>query len=238
MTSFIERLGLELPILQAPMAGVSTPALAAVVSNAGALGALGLGATAPARARAMIAEVRAATTRPFNVNVFVHAPPRRDAAREAAWLAALAPTFRAHGAETPATLRPIYPSLTENEAMVAALVEATPPVVSFHFGLPDTDVIAALRATGAVLLASVTNIAEGRAAQAAGMDAVVAQGWEAGGHRGVFDPTARDEQLGTFALIRLLVRHVDVPVVAAGGIMDGAGIAAARRLGAVAAQLG
>ena len=159
-------------------------------------------------------------------------------AREAAWLAALAPTFRAHGAEPPATLRTIYRSFIEDDAMLAALVEAAPPVVSFHFGLPDGDGIAALRATGAVLLASVTSLAEGRAAQAAGIDAVVAQGWEAGGHRGVFDLTARDEQLGTFALVRLLVRHLDVPVVAAGGIMDGAGIAAALSLGAVAAQLG
>jgi nitronate monooxygenase len=122
--------------------------------------------------------------------------------------------------------------------MLAALVEAAPPVVSFHFGLPDTERIAALRATGAVLLASVTSLAEGRAAQAAGMDAVVAQGWEAGGHRGVFDPAARDEQLGTFALVRVLARCLDLPVVAAGGIMDGAGIAAALSLGAAAAQLG
>jgi nitronate monooxygenase len=238
MTRFLDRVGIELPILQAPMAGVSTPALAAAVSNAGALGALSLAATDAAGARAMIAEVRAATTRPFNVNVFVHAPARRDPARESAWLAALAPTFRAHGAEPPATLRTIYPSLIEDHAMLAALVEATPPVVSFHFGLPDTESIAALRATGAVLLASVTSLAEGCAAQTAGIDAVVAQGWEAGGHRSVFDPTTRDEQLGTLALVRLLVRRLDVPVVAAGGIMDGAGIAAALSLGAAAAQLG
>lgn len=238
MTPFLARLGIALPIFQAPMAGVSTPALAAAVSNAGALGALGLGAADAAGVRAMIAELRAATARPFHVNVFVHAPARTDAAREAAWLAALAPTFRTHGAEPPATLRTIYRSFTEDDAMRAALVEAAPPVVSFHFGLPETDAIAALRATGAVLLASVTSLAEGRAAQAAGMDAVVAQGWEAGGHRGAFDPTARDEQLGTFALVRLLVRRLGVPVVAAGGIMDGAGIAAALSLGAVAAQLG
>ena len=238
MTDLLARLGIQLPILQAPMAGVSTPALAAAVSNAGALGALGVGATDAAGARAMIAEVRAATARPFNVNVFVHPPALGDAAREAAWLAALAPTFRAHGAEPPSTLRTIYRSLAEDDAMLTTLVETTPPVVSFHFGVPSADRVAALRATGAVLLASVTSLAEGRAAQAAGMDAVVAQGWEAGGHRGVFDPTVRDEQLGTLALVRVLVRQLGVPVIAAGGIMDGAGIAAALSLGAAAAQLG
>lgn len=238
MTRLLERIGLELPIFQAPMAGVSTPALAAAVSNAGALGALGLGATDAAGARAMIADVRAATARPFHVNVFVHAPAQADPAREAAWLAGLAPVFRAYGAESPATLRTIYRSLREDDALLATLVEAAPPVVSFHFGLPDPEHLAALRAAGAVLLASVTSLAEGRAAEAAGIDAVVAQGYEAGGHRGVFDPAAPDERLGTLALTRLLVRRLGVPVIAAGGIMDGAGIAAVLRLGAAAAQLG
>ena len=238
MTGFLERLGLELPILQAPMAGVSTPALAAAVSNAGALGAIAVGAADAGGARAMITELRAATARPFNVNVFVHGPARPDAAREAAWLAGLAPAFRAHGAEPPTALRTIYRSFADDDAMLAALVEAAPAVVSFHFGLPAPRRIAALRATGAVLLASATSLAEGRAAEAAGMDAVVAQGDEAGGHRGVFDPAAPDERLGTLALTRLLVRRLGVPVIAAGGIMDGAGIAAALHLGAVAAQLG
>lgn len=238
MTSFLTRLTIELPIFQAPMAGVATPALAAAVSNAGALGALGLGATNADGARDMIALVRASTTGPFHVNVFVHAPAQADGEREAAWLAALAPTFRAYGAEPPAALRTIYRSFAEDDAMLAALVEAAPPVISFHFGLPASERLAALRATGAILLASVTNIEEGRAAEAAGVDAVIAQGWEAGGHRGVFDPAAPDERLGTFALTRLLVRRLGVPVIAAGGIMDGAGIAAVLRLGAVAAQLG
>lgn len=238
MTSLLARLGIELPIFQAPMAGVATPALAAAVSNAGALGALGLGATNAAAARDMIALVRASTTRPFHVNVFVHASAQADAEREAAWLAALAPTFRAYAAEPPAALRTIYRSFAEDDAMLATLLETAPPVISFHFGLPAAERLAALRATGAILLASVTNLEEGRAAEAAGVDAVVAQGWEAGGHRGVFDPAAPDERLGTFALTRLLVRRLGVPVIAAGGIMDGAGIAAVLRLGAVAAQLG
>ena len=238
MTSILERLGIELPLLQAPMAGVSTPALAAAVSNAGALGALGVGATDVAGARAMMAEVRAATERPFSVNVFVHGPSRPDPAREAAWLTALAPAFRAHGAEPPAALRTIYRSFADDDAMLAALVETAPPVISFHFGLPTAERVAVLRATGAVLLATATNLAEGRAAEAAGIDAVVAQGYEAGGHRGMFDPAAFDERLGTLALTRLLVRRLGVPVIAAGGIMDGAGVAAVLRLGAVAAQLG
>jgi nitronate monooxygenase len=232
------RLEIELPILQAPMAGVSTPALAAAVSNAGALGAISVGATDAVDARDTIAAVRRATARPFNVNVFVHAPALPDPAREAAWLTGLAPAFRAFGAEPPATLRGIYRSFAEDDAMLAALVETAPLVVSFHFGIPAPERVAALRAAGAVLLASATSLAEGRAAEDAGMDAVVAQGYEAGGHRGVFDPTAPDERLGTLALTRLLVRRLRVPVIAAGGIMDGAGIAAALRLGAVAAQLG
>jgi nitronate monooxygenase len=232
------RLDIELPILQAPMAGVSTPALAAAVSSAGALGGISVGAVGDAYARAMLAAVRQATTRPFNVNVFVHAAARAEPVREAAWIDGLAPAFRAYGAEPPSTLRAVYRSFAEDDAMLGALVDTAPPVVSFHFGIPAPERIAALRASGAVLLASVTSLAEGRAAEAAGLDAVVAQGYEAGGHRGVFDPTARDERLGTLALTRLLVRRLGVPVIAAGGIMDGAGIAAVLRLGAAAAQLG
>jgi nitronate monooxygenase len=186
----------------------------------------------------MMAELRTATSRPFHVNVFVHAPARPDPEREAAWLCGLAPTFWALGAEPPAELRTIYRSFNEDDAMLSALVEAAPPVMSFHFGLPERGRAAALREKGAVLLATVTSLAEARAAEAAGMEAVIAQGYEAGGHRGVFDPTGPDERLGTLALTRLLVRGVGVPVIAAGGIMDGAGIAAALRLGAAAAQLG
>jgi nitronate monooxygenase len=122
--------------------------------------------------------------------------------------------------------------------MLAALLADRPRVVSFHFGLPCAERIHTLRAAGIVLLASATNVAEGRAAVKAGVHAVVAQGFEAGGHRGVFDPDAQDDCLGTMALTRLLVRQLDVPVIAAGAIMDGAGIAAALRLGASAAQLG
>jgi nitronate monooxygenase len=135
-------------------------------------------------------------------------------------------------------LTEIYQPFGENEELLAVLVEAKPKVVSFHFGLPPARYIRALREAGIVLLASATSLAEAELAVAAGAHAVVAQGYEAGGHRGVFDPTAPDDELGTFALTRLLVRALSVPVIAAGGIMDGAGIAAVLRLGASAAQLG
>jgi nitronate monooxygenase len=202
------------------------------------MGSIGVGATDAAGARAMIAAVRAATGRPFNVNLFVHRTPRADPAREAAWLAALAPLFAEFGATPPATLRTIYRSFADDPGMLAMLLEVAPPVVSFHFGLPSPETIAALRARGIVLLATATSLAEARAIETAGIDGIVAQGIEAGGHRGIFDPAAPDDELGTVALTRLLVRETRLPVIAAGGIMDGAGIAAALDLGAVAAQLG
>ena len=220
------------------MAGVSTPELAAAVSNAGALGSIGVGAADAACAAAMIAETRAMTARPFNVNVFVHAPPVPDADREANWLSGLAPVFAAFGSRPPSSLRAIYKSFNEDDEMLAMLVDAALPVISFHFGLPHSDRIARLKAAGALLLASATNLKEAAAVKAAGMDAVIAQGFEAGGHRGVFDPAAPDDCLSTLALTRRLVRELDLPVIAAGGIMDGAGIAAALTLGAAAAQLG
>lgn len=236
--AFIRRLGLATPIIQAPMAGTSTPKLAAAVSNAGGLGSIALGAVDEVAGRRMIAETRAATSRPFNVNLFVHLPARADAAREAAWIQRLQPSFARFGAEPPATLREIYRSFRENPAMLAMLLEEKPAVVSFHFGLPPRDQVAALKRAGIHLLASVTNLAEGRLAADAGMDAVVAQGFEAGGHRGMFNPDAPDQELGTEALTRALVKHLPIPVIAAGGIMDGAGIARALDWGAAAAQLG
>ncbi len=236
--SLLERLGVTLPLVQAPMAGVSTPEMAAAVSEAGALGSIAVGATDAAGAKAMIARTRALTERPFNVNLFVHATPQPDTAREAAWLEALAPSFAAFGAQPPAQLSTIYTSFADDPAMLALLLEARPAVVSFHFGLPSAAAIAALKGAGILLLACATSPAEALAVADAGVDAVVAQGIEAGGHRGIFDPEAADDRLGTLALTRLLVAQGRLPVIAAGGIMDGAGIAAALKLGAVAAQLG
>jgi nitronate monooxygenase len=238
MRPLLRRVGLELPIIQAPTAGVSTPEMAAAVSNAGGLGSIGIGAADPEAARKMVRAARTLTARPFNVNVFCHAPAAPDPACEAAWLARLTPEFARFGATPPARLREIYTSFVIDAAMQAVLLEERPPVVSFHFGLPGRDVIDALRNAGVVLLATATNLEEGKAVAAAGIDAVVAQGYEAGGHRGAFDPAATDDRLGTVALTRLLVTALDTPVVAAGGIMDGAGVAAALALGASAAQLG
>ena len=220
------------------MAGVSTPALAAAVAEQGALGSIGVGATDAAGARAMIEQTRARTSRAFNVNLFIHAAPVADLTREAAWLHRLAPLFAEFGAEPPAALRTIYKSFADDPDMLAMLLALAPPVVSFHFGVPSTEIIAALHDRGILLMATATNLDEARAIEAAGIDAIVAQGIEAGGHRGVFDPAAPDDALGTFALTRLLVLRTRLPVIAAGGIMDGAGIAATLDLGAVAAQLG
>jgi nitronate monooxygenase len=238
MNDLLAKLGIELPIIQAPMAGVSTPALAAAVSNAGALGSIGVGASSAAEAREMIREVRNATGRPFNVNVFCHRPAVSDRDREAEWLDRLAPVFARYGGQPPGQLREIYRSFVEDDDMLAMFIAERPKVVSFHFGLPSRERIDALHAAGIVLLATATNLREGRAIASKGVDAVVAQGYEAGGHRGVFDPELPDDQLGTIALTRLLVKSLDIPVIAAGGIMDGAGIAACLTLGASAAQLG
>ncbi|MBK1622366.1 NAD(P)H-dependent flavin oxidoreductase [Afifella marina] len=233
-----DRLGLKWPIIQAPMAGVSTPAMAAAVSNAGGLGSLGIGATDTDTARTMIAETRAATRAPFNVNVFCHRPARADPARESAWLDRLRPEFSRFGAEPPQALREVYRSFAANPDLLAMLVEERPAVVSFHFGLPPAEFIAALKGAGIVLFASATSLPEAQSAVDAGIDVIVAQGYEAGGHRGIFDADGADECLPTSVLTRLLAERLDIPVVAAGGIMDGAGIRAVLDLGAAAAQLG
>lgn len=234
----LDRTGIRLPLIQAPMAGVSTPAMAAAVSNAGGLGSIGIGATDAAGGRGMIEALRAQTDRPFNANVFVHATPRADPGRERAWLDALAPAFTEFGAEPPAALRCIYRGFNDAPELLAMLLETRPPVVSFHFGLPGAQAVAALKEAGLFLMATATSLDEALQIRAAGLDAVIAQGIEAGGHRGVFDPAAPDDALGTLPLTRLLVQRAGLPVVAAGGIMDGAGIAAALDLGASAAQLG
>lgn len=236
--ALLDRFDLTVPLIQAPMAGTSTPALAAAVCNAGALGSIALGASGAEAGAAMIADLRARTKRPFNVNLFVHATPQSDPSREAAWCDWLAPEFARYGASPPASLRAIYRSFNDDPDMLAMLVETAPAVVSFHFGIPSAAAIAALHQAGCLLLGTATSLPEARALLAAGIDGIVAQGIEAGGHRGVFDPTAPDDALGTIALTRLLVRETGAPVIAAGGIMDGAGIAAVRALGAEAAQLG
>ena len=235
---FLQSLGLHHPIIQAPMAGVSTPTMAAAVSNSGALGSIGIGAENPEGARRMILATQALTSGAFNVNVFCHRPATSVKATENAWIERLRPEFARYGADPPTSLLEIYRSFVADDAVLEVLVQLRPRVVSFHFGLPTPKQLQTLRAAGIVLIASATSLAEGRAIAASGMDAVVAQGIEAGGHRGMFDPAAHDDCLTTIALTRLLVRNLNIPVIAAGGIMDGAGIAAVLKLGAVAAQLG
>lgn len=234
----LDRLGLSVPLVQAPMAGVSTPELAAAVSNAGALGSIAIGATDADGACRMIEKVRAQTDRAFNVNLFVHSAPRPDPVADAAWLDRLAPIFAEFDAMPPTSLQTIYSSFADDPDMLTILLDLAPPVVSFHFGLPPADAIAALREQGIYLIATATNLTEARAIEAAGIDAIVAQGIEAGGHRGVFDPGAPDDALATLSLTRLLLQSVTIPVIAAGGIMDGVGIADALSEGAAAAQLG
>lgn len=236
-TALTDRLGLELPIVQAPMAGTSTPELAAAASNAGALGSISIASVDAVESQRQIQALKALTTRPFNINVFCHAPTPPDPSRDRIWIDSLRPIFTGFGVAPPETLNEIYKSFLTDDAKMAVLLEERPAVVSFHFGLPQSDRIAALKAVDCILIASATTPDEGRQAQAAGIDMVVAQGVEAGGHRGVFDP-ADDPRFATLPLTRLLARELDVPVIAAGGIMDGAGIAAALALGAAGAQLG
>lgn len=234
----LDLLQIDTPILQAPMAGVSTPEMAAAVSNAGALGSLGVGAVSAASAREMISTFRARSSRSLHVNVFCHAPAKVDAERQARWTSRLRSEFASLGAEPPTTLREIYRSFVEDDEMFGMLLTEKPEVVSFHFGIPPREKIEALHEAGIVLLGTATNAGEARAFVEAGVDAVIAQGYEAGGHRGIFDPNAEDACLGTIALTRMLVRELDVPIIAAGGLMDGAGAFATFALGAGAAQLG
>lgn len=230
--------GIEHPIIQAPMAGVSSPAMAAAVTNAGGLGSLGVGAMTADVARSAIRETRALTEGPFNINVFCHAPAERDQGTEAAWLEAMAPVFQRFEASPPDGLAEIYDSFLTSAAMQEMLIEEAPAVVSFHFGLPGGEIIADLKSKGCVLLASATSVAEAQACQSLGVDAIVAQGIEAGGHRGIFDPSGSDDQLSTLELVAQIAPATDIPVISAGGIMTGADISRALALGASAAQLG
>lgn len=229
-------LGSSLPIVQAPMAGVQGAALAIAACNAGALGSLPAAMLSHDALRRDLDAIRAGTDAPFNVNFFCHAPPAPDAARDALWLALLAPYYAELGIE-PAP--PPAASRRPFDADGAAIVEAfRPAVVSFHFGLPEPSLLARVRATGAKVLSSATTLAEALWLEQHGVDAVIAQGSEAGGHRSTFLADTLATQVGTFALVRQCVRALRVPVIAAGGIADAAGVAAAFALGASAAQCG
>ena len=237
MGYFQTRFNIPHPILLAPMAGTSNPKLAAAVTEAGGIGGISLGACAnPAAVRDALVDMKAHADL-YVCNVFTHKPPTVDKGVEGKWLEALRPTFESFGAVPPASLRNIYPSYNDSDAVLEVLLEQRPPIVSFHFGLPNENTIRKLHDHGTVLMATATNLEEAKACEEAGMDIIIAQGAEAGGHRGCFDPE-NDERLSTFPLVRLLKQHTKLPIVAAGGIMDGAGIRAALDLGADAVQMG
>ncbi|MBL8589493.1 MAG: nitronate monooxygenase, partial [Methylobacteriaceae bacterium] len=230
-------LGLEHPILQAPMAGAQGAAMAIAVSEAGGLGALPCAMLTAETMRAEMAAIRAATARPVNLNFFCHAPPAPDPARATAWRARLAPLYREAGLDPDAP----WPAATRApfDATSCAFVEdARPEVVSFHFGLPAPDLLARVKATGAKILSSATTVAEARWLAARGVDAIIAQGAEAGGHRGLFLTDDVAAQPGLFALAPQIVDAVDVPVIAAGGVGDARGLVAALALGAAGVQIG
>lgn len=230
--------GLPTPLIQAPMAGVSTPELAAAVCEAGGLGSLGIGASTVTQARAAIMQTRALTDRPFQVNVFCHEPARRNAVDEQAWIALMVPLFEECGVEAPAQLEEIYRSFVGDDDVLQMLVETRPAFVSFHFGLPSAETVAILKRAGIVTLATATNVVEAAAIEVAGVDGIVAQGAEAGGHRGIFDTEAMDEMLGTADLLQRIAAQTKLPVIAAGGIMDGAGIRDMLLAEAAGVQLG
>lgn len=229
---------IQYPIIQAPMAGTATPALAAAVSEAGALGSISIAAVNVDAGRKMIRELRALTDKPFNVNVFCNAPTSPNPELEQAWLKHLAPFFAEFNTPVPTEIHQIYTSFCASEDQLNLLLEERPAVVSFHLGLPPQRYIDALKAADIVLFASATSEAEALAIQAAGVDVVVAQGIEAGGHRGLFDQHGPDEQLPTLKLLERLLKCLDIPVIATGGLMDGADIRRVLDLGALAAQLG
>nr|HET7859483.1 nitronate monooxygenase [Caldimonas sp.] len=231
-------LGVELPVIQAPMAGAQVGALAIAVCRAGGLGSLPCAMLDAAAIRREIGAIRAAIgSRSFNLNFFCHRPPVVDAAREAAWRSALAPYYAEFGLDISAV--PALPARYPFDATSAELVEELrPPVVSFHYGLPDEPLLGRVRATGARILASATTVDEALWLERRGVAAVIAQGLEAGGHRGHFLSADLSRQCGTFALVPQLVRALNVPVIAAGGIADRDGVEAVLRLGASMVQVG
>jgi nitronate monooxygenase len=230
-------LGIDWPLIQAPMAGVQGHALAAAVSNAGALGSLPCAMLGPEALRSEVHALKTRTDRPFNLNFFCHSAPQPDALADAAWRVALAPYAAELGLDPQASAAGASRAPFDDAA--AKVVEAfKPAVVSFHFGLPPAQLLARVRATGARILSSATTVDEARWLEAQGVDAIIAQGLEAGGHRGMFLSPDLSLQQGTFALLPQVVRAVRMPVIAAGGITDARGVAAALALGAAGVQVG
>jgi len=238
MTSSLQKLlKLELPIIQAPMAGVQNSALAIAVSNAGGLGSLPCAMLSLDALRAELVAIKAGCDKPYNVNFFCHTQPTPDEQRETAWRAELSPYY----AEYEIDVNSIPPGTRRDPFCTAALDlirEFEPPVVSFHFGLPAPDLLEGVRAMGAKVLSSATTVAEAKWLESQGVDAIIAQGVEAGGHRGMFLSTDITGQVSTLALLPQVIKAVNLPVIAAGGIADANGVSAVLALGAAAAQIG
>jgi nitronate monooxygenase len=237
MTTLLQTLGVRLPIIQAPMAGVQDSALAVAVCNAGGLGSLPCAMFGPDALRKELTAIQAQTDKPFNVNFFCHAPPTPSAEREAAWRAMLAPYYEEFGLEvsTIATGAGRAPFSSEIADVVG---EFRPAVVSFHFGLPSAELLARVRSWGSKVFSSATSVEEALWLEARGIDAIIAQGLEAGGHRGMFLSEDLNTQVGTLALVPQIVKAVKTPVIAAGGIANATGVMAALKLGAAAVQVG
>ena len=224
-------------MIQAPMAGVQGGALAIAVSNAGGLGSLPGAMLTPDALRDEIVAVTTSTSKPYNVNFFSHRTPTPDADREAAWRRLLAPYYRELGIDSRA-IQPGPGRAPFDHDAAEVLAQCEPPVVSFHFGLPPKHLLDRIRQWRPFIISSATTVDEARWLEAQGVDAIIAQGAEAGGHRGMFLSDDLTTQVGTFALVPQIVRAVSVPVIAAGGIVDAAGVAAALALGAAAVQVG
>jgi nitronate monooxygenase len=240
-TRLTELLGIELPLIQAPMAGVSTPEMAAAVSNAGGLGSVALGAVAADAARAALEATRARTQRPIAANVFVHPTPRTDVASQTGFMADLAVAFKGTGVPAPARLEEIYRSFNDDDEMLEVLLACRPEVVSLHFGPAAPDRMKALLDAGIKVLATATSVAEAQVLESSGVHGLVMQGIDAGGHSGAFlgEPdTATRGRSGLTALVRATVERVTVPVVAAGGLMNGEDVRQVIEAGAAGAQLG
>ncbi len=233
----LDLIGIELPIIQAPMAGATGSAMAIAVGEAGGLGSLPCAMLDAAKVRAEIGVIRQRMATPVNVNFFCHTPAPPDPARDAAWKARLAAYYTELGLDPSATA-PAVNRAPFDAAMCEIVEDLRPEVVSFHFGLPAPELLGRVKAAGCRVFSSATTVAEARWLEDHGCDAIIAQGNEAGGHRGMFLSDDIATQPGTFALVPQVVDAVTVPVIAAGGIADGRGIAAAFALGAAAAQIG